>query len=65
MNKMKMMKKNYTTPVTEFVALKPIYELLNANLGMGSDTDRVDPDDGIFVNKDEHGGSWENIWGAE
>lgn len=64
-----MIKKNYTAPVTEYVALKPIYDLLDATVGMGTSNDRVDTEDPesgeIWVNEDKHGGSWNDIWGAQ
>lgn len=64
MKKMKMMKKNYTTPVTEFVALNTIYEIMDLQISQSRDGGGEDQGE-ILVNKDEHGGSWENIWGAE
>lgn len=63
MNKMKMMKKNYTTPVTEFVALGPGYEIMDIQISQSRDGGE-DPGE-ILVNKNEHGGSWEHIWDAE
>ncbi|MBR3612617.1 MAG: hypothetical protein IKL54_04900 [Bacteroidaceae bacterium] len=60
-----MKKIDYTSPVTEFVALNPIYEIMDLNL-TGSKYGSGGPgEEGIFVNKDEHGGSWEGIWEAE
>lgn len=59
-NLMNMKKKNYTGPVTEFVALKPIYNLCD---GIGVGSDREDSDGAL---SNEHsGGSWEDIWGAQ
>lgn len=60
-----MKKIDYTSPVTEFVALNPIYEIMDLNLTGSRYGSGDDGEEGIFVNKDEHGGSWENIWGAE
>jgi len=56
-------KKNYTGPVTEFVALKPIYRLMQGvNIG-GTNIDTDDTE--ILVNKEEHAGAWEEIWNAK
>ncbi len=62
---MSMKKKNYTGPVTEFVDLKPIYNLCD-NMGVGTNNDRVDTDDEDieFLSNEQTGGSWEDIWGA-
>lgn len=58
-------KKNYTGPVTEFVALKPIYRLMQGvNIG-GTIIDTDDSDIEILVNKEEHAGAWEEIWNAK
>lgn len=67
MNKMTMKKKNYTTPLTEFVVLKPIYDLMNPTLEQSDGrVDTEDPESGeIWANEDKHGGSWEDIWGAQ
>lgn len=61
---MKMMKKNYTTPVTEFVALNTIYEIMDLQISQSRDGGGEDQGE-ILVNKNEHGGSWEHIWDAE
>ena len=62
---MSMKKKNYTGPRTEFVDLKPIYNLCE-NMGVGTNNDRVDPDDEDIeiLSNEQTGGSWEDIWGA-
>ncbi len=63
-NLMNMKKKNYTGPVTEFVALKPIYNICQ-NMVVGSDDDRVNTDDSDILSNEHSGGSWEDIWGAQ
>lgn len=55
-----MKKKNYTGPVTEFVALKPIYNLMDLTI-TGSQADSSD----AFVEEEEHPGSWSEIWTEE
>lgn len=67
---MTMKKKNYTGPVTEFVDLKPLYNLCES-IGVGSDSDRFDTggdlegDDTGPLSNEHIGGSWDNIWGAQ
>lgn len=63
---MNMKKKNYTGPVTEFVDLKPLYNLCE-NLGVGTNNDRVNPDDENIeiLSNEQTGGSWDDIWGAQ
>lgn len=69
LNEMTMKKKNYTGPVTEFVDLKPLYNLCQ-NMGVGSDRfdtgeEPEDPDDTGQLSNEHIGGSWDNIWGAQ
>lgn len=61
---MKMKKKNYTGLVTEFVTLKPIYNLCQ-NMNVGTDADRFDPDEEEILSNEHAGGSWDDIWGAQ
>lgn len=56
-----MKKRNYTGLVTEYVSLKPIYNLMDDIIITASQDDAS----GAFVEEDEHGGSWEGIWEAE
>lgn len=61
-----MKKKNYTGPVTEFVALKPIYNLWDNTIGMGTNTDKFGDgtgDEEQYVG--ESAGSWSDIWAEE
>ena len=61
---MTMKKKNYTGPVTEFVDLKPLYNLCQS-IGVGSDSDRFNPEEEDQLSNEHIGGSWDNIWGAQ
>lgn len=55
-----MKKKNYTGLVTEYVSLKPIYNLMDIVI-----TGSQDDASGAFVEEEEHAGSWSDIWAEE
>ena len=58
---MNVMKKKYIAPVSSELEFETLYMI-----AMSTSEDRVDPDgDNGGWAKEEIGGSWEGIWGAE